>query len=73
MMSKNFKSSLLKSMGDGVSTLCSQCPNGSRITTYSLQVEENFINNQNIVPTSSVVDKSDENEKSVCPPRRKVN
>jgi hypothetical protein len=34
MMSKNFKSSLLKSMGDSVSCVTSYCPNGSRITTY---------------------------------------
>jgi hypothetical protein len=35
MMSKNFKSSLLKTMGDGVNCITSVCPNGSRITTYS--------------------------------------
>jgi len=45
MMSKNFKSAILKSMGEGVTCLSSQCPNGSRITTYSKTVEINF-NNQ---------------------------
>lgn len=35
MMSKNFKSQLLKSMGEGVRCLTSYCPNGSKITTYS--------------------------------------
>jgi len=44
MMSKNFKSSLLKSMGDSVNCVTSYCPNGSRITTYCKQVEQNFTN-----------------------------
>jgi len=34
MMSKNFKDSLLKTMGEGVTCHSSVCPNGSRITTY---------------------------------------
>ena len=46
MMSKNFKSSLLKSMGDSVSCVTSYCPNGSRITTYCKQVEQKFNNPQ---------------------------
>lgn len=45
-MSKNFKSNLLKSMGDGVSCVTSYCPNGSRITTYCKQVEQTFNNTQ---------------------------